>query len=172
MSAMTSALLRLYPRAWRRRYGAEMRALLEDEQTTLRTYVDLLAGAIDARRNPQVRVGADVTSTRIEGVRNMTKAAVCNPGNLTKADQMRSAAWMLGGSLLIVAAGVVLKLRLGPNAASEAMILGAFPASLMLSMESTYLKCYSRTARSVIAIGGALFILLMMWASVAIAYRI
>ena len=41
----------------------------------------------------------------------------------------------------------------------------------MLSMECTYLKRYSRAARWTIAFGGALFIVLIMWASVAIAYR-
>jgi hypothetical protein len=52
MSRLASALLRLYPRGWRRRYGAEMAAMLEAEPLTLRTATDLVAGAIDARLNP------------------------------------------------------------------------------------------------------------------------
>ena len=170
MSAVTSVLLRLYPRSWQRRYGAEMRELLADQRVSLRTYVDLLAGAIDARLNPQVR--SDIESGCFQGVTTMTKTAICNPVGLTTADQVRSGAWMIGGSLLMVAAATLLRLALGPNAWSEALVYGAFPASLMLSMESTYLKCYSRTARSVMSIGGALLILLMMWASVVLSYRI
>jgi uncharacterized membrane protein YozB (DUF420 family) len=45
-------LLRLYPRWWRRRYGEEFAALLEDLSGTrgrLRLAVDVVAGALDAR---------------------------------------------------------------------------------------------------------------------------
>ncbi len=41
-------LLRLYPRAWRERYEAEMLALLEEHDVTLATRLDLLRGAFDA----------------------------------------------------------------------------------------------------------------------------
>jgi len=41
-------LLRLYPRAWRRRYEAEMRAVVEQHHVTLATRLDLLRGALDA----------------------------------------------------------------------------------------------------------------------------
>lgn len=41
-------LLRLYPRAWRKRYEAEMSALLEEHDVTLATRLDLLRGAFDA----------------------------------------------------------------------------------------------------------------------------
>jgi hypothetical protein len=169
MSAMTTALLRLYPRAWRRRYGAEMDAMLAGEPLTPRTLVDLLAGAIDARLNPQI---PEIKSGHLQGVAAMTKTATCNPKGLTTGDQVRSAGWMIGGSLVMVGMAIWLKISLGSNVWSEGLLYGAFPASMMLSMESTYLKCYSRTARGVISVGGSLLILLMMWASVAIAYRI
>jgi hypothetical protein len=41
-------LLRLYPRAWRERYGVEMLAVLEQHDVTLATRLDLLRGAWDA----------------------------------------------------------------------------------------------------------------------------
>ncbi len=41
-------LLRLYPRWWRRRYGAEALDILEARPFTLTALVDLLAGALDA----------------------------------------------------------------------------------------------------------------------------
>jgi hypothetical protein len=41
-------LLRLYPRAWRERYEAEMLALLEQHDVTILTRIDLLRGALDA----------------------------------------------------------------------------------------------------------------------------
>jgi hypothetical protein len=41
-------LLRLYPKAWRQRYEAEMRAVLDQHEVTMVTRLDLLRGALDA----------------------------------------------------------------------------------------------------------------------------
>lgn len=49
-----SALLRLYPRAWRERYGDELVALLEDRPPSPLDLVDLVRGAFDARLHPQL----------------------------------------------------------------------------------------------------------------------
>lgn len=54
-----SAILRLYPRAWRERYGDELSALLEDHPASLLDQLDLIRGALDARLHPQVP-GTDV----------------------------------------------------------------------------------------------------------------
>jgi hypothetical protein len=43
------AVLRLYPRWWRARYGAEIEALLDDRPVGFRGAVDLARGALDAR---------------------------------------------------------------------------------------------------------------------------
>jgi len=164
-------LLRLYPRAWRRRYGAEMQDLLASERLSLRTLTDLLAGAIDARLNPQLLKAADQSAPSLGGTQIM-KATICNPAGISRQDQWRSAAWMVGGSLLLTVAGVLLKLQVGPNSFSEGLIYSAFPASLMLSSECTYLKRYSGAARTAMSVGGAVFMILVMWAAVAIGYRI
>jgi len=53
-----SNLLRLYPAAWRERYGDEMIALLEGQPATLLDHLDLIRGALDAHLHPQVRGAA------------------------------------------------------------------------------------------------------------------
>ena len=50
-----TALVRLYPRAWRERYEAEFLDLLEARPPTLGDRFDILRGALDARLHPQVR---------------------------------------------------------------------------------------------------------------------
>ena len=50
--ALAGWLLRLYPRRWRGRYEVEVHALLEEHEIRLRTLVDLLIGALDARLDP------------------------------------------------------------------------------------------------------------------------
>lgn len=53
MSARLARLaLGLYPLAYRRRYGEEMRALLEDQPPGRRTVIDLLKGALRAHLRP------------------------------------------------------------------------------------------------------------------------
>jgi hypothetical protein len=168
---MTSAwLLRLYPAAWRRRYGDEMRELLSAQQPTFRMFVDLIAGAIDARLNPQWHP-AD-RAGEMEGANKMVKALRCAPAGVTIADQWRSAAWMIGGSIFFTGIGILLKLQIGSNSLSEGLTYSAFPASLMLSSECTYLKRYSPAARTVMSIGGALLVVAVTWAAVAIGNRI
>src|SRR6185437_2256850 len=45
---MRGWLLRLYPRAWRQRYGPEFTALLEQQPLTPRSVLDVVRGALDA----------------------------------------------------------------------------------------------------------------------------
>jgi hypothetical protein len=48
-------LLWLYPRAWRRCYGPEMEALLEETKLTPAVLLDLVRGALDAHLHPEWR---------------------------------------------------------------------------------------------------------------------
>jgi len=50
----TTWLLRLYPAAWRTRYGLEFTELLLARPPSTRDRLDILRGAIDARLNPQM----------------------------------------------------------------------------------------------------------------------
>ncbi len=55
MSARIAAarcLLRAYPLAWRRRYGGEMEALVEDDPPSGRALLTLLTGALRAHLRP------------------------------------------------------------------------------------------------------------------------
>ncbi|MGH2462630.1 MAG: hypothetical protein ACRDFZ_03260 [Candidatus Limnocylindria bacterium] len=69
-------LVRLYPTAWRARFGEEFLDLLESRPLTLRAVADVLRGAIDAHLDPQL-VGGPLltprlpTSTRLLGVAAM-----------------------------------------------------------------------------------------------------
>ena len=49
-----AALIALYPRAWRERYGDELAAILEAEPPGLRARFDLLRSALDAHLHPPV----------------------------------------------------------------------------------------------------------------------
>ena len=170
MSRVASTLLRLYPRDWRHRYGGEMAAMLGDQPLTLRAATDLLAGAIDARLNSQWTRASTPADTK--GATMSTRMLRCTPVGVTRAEEWRSAAWMVGGSLVLTLISIALQAMWRENSLSESLLYAAFPASLMLSNECLYFKPYSRAARLTLSLGGALFIILMMWGATAIGNRI
>jgi len=136
--------------------------LVGSQPVSLRALVDLVAGAVDARLNPQLACAA--TGVGAEGLETMSRS-LCAIEGVTVRDQWRSAGWMVGGSLVLILVALGLKLRIGSNPISEAFVNAAFPASLVLSMECTYLKRYSSVARATISIGGAALIVLIMLAA-------
>ena len=58
-----SGLIRLYPRAWRQRYGDEFLALMSERPPTLRDRLDIVRGALDAHLFPQLP-GPDLVPDR------------------------------------------------------------------------------------------------------------
>jgi ATP-dependent Clp protease ATP-binding subunit ClpC len=46
--------VRFYPSGWRRRYGAELRTVLEGERPSARGVLDVLLGALDAHLHPEL----------------------------------------------------------------------------------------------------------------------
>jgi hypothetical protein len=166
---ITSSLLLLYPRAWRQRYGAEMKEMLTAQRLTLRTALDLVAGAIDARLNPQL---LPAQSRRLNGGTTMLTRFQCAPEGVSVQDQWRSAGWMVGGSIVLTLLSLGLLGVVGPNSFSEGLLYSAFPASLMLSSECTYLRRYSGAARAVMSVAGAVLVILMTWAAVVVGKMI
>ena len=145
MTAVTSALVRLYPRAWRQRYGPEMQELLDAEKPSLRTYADLIAGAVDARLNPQSKPAE--RAGQKEG-NQMVKAFRCAPAGVSVRGPMAERG--MDGRRI----ARPYRDQPDPPAADRperflgrVCLYSAFPASLMLSSECTYLKRYSRAAR-------------------------
>jgi hypothetical protein len=82
-----SRLVDLYPRAWRERYGDELRALLEQRPPSVRDRLDVLRGALDARIHPQL-AGPTEPEPIDEAVTNSRRA-----GRFTLAGAL---AWIAG----------------------------------------------------------------------------
>ena len=144
------ALVWLYPRAWRERYGEEVEALIAAERPSVRLALDLIAGAIDARLNPQWPPEQPAGGTRQGERTKKTLFAHCQPSESTAAEQRRSIAWMLGGTLVLALAYLALKRAFGDTLVVDAFGVSTFPIALLVSGHETYFKPYSRAARSVI----------------------
>lgn len=61
-------LVRLYPAAWRHRYGEEFLAVLEARPLKLADIVDIAHGALDAHLRPQAPLGRFQMATRLTGL--------------------------------------------------------------------------------------------------------
>lgn len=154
-----SWLVRLYPRAWRERYGAEMSAMLEQMSLTPAAVIDLVAGAVDARVAPHLLASRSNSSSEKEKamLSSMMKRCAAGPA-LSVRDQWIGASVMLGSCLLFSVAYVYAAHRYRGNELVDAFGVMAFPAALLISMPFTYVKGHSRITQWII-VGVSLVIL-------------
>jgi hypothetical protein len=127
-----SVLLRLYPGAWRARYGDEFEALLTERPPSRRDVLDIVLAAIDARLSPQIDSPA---ATRRAPVTARLAGAAAIAGGLTWSVTY-VAGWLLQaeGDLSLP---ILIALAL-----------------MLLSLPGTYLVAYARP----VALGAAAFV--------------
>ena len=71
-----SRLVRLYPKAWRDRYGEEFLTLLAERPPTFADLVDTVRGAVDAHLNPQAQTEPSPWTHRIPGILALSAGAL------------------------------------------------------------------------------------------------
>jgi len=98
-----SALVRLYPRAWRDRYEEEFLAMLEARPPTAGDRLDIVRGAIDARIHPQVRRPEAPEPAPVDGSPDDTVVV----RRLGYAALAGGVMWLIAWSFATVAAPVV-----------------------------------------------------------------
>jgi len=150
-------LLRLYPRAWRRRYGAEIEELVASQPRSLQLAIDLLGGAIDAHWKPQafgerMESAAAVEAGGTDMVHRL-KSCRATP-QMSPRDALLSGALSIGGSLVVAATLFIWK---HPMVESVAMTM--LPGVWLLAIQPFYLRGHSTRAK-VALIGGPLIVLL------------
>jgi hypothetical protein len=143
-----SRLLRLYPPAWRARYGDEFREIVCSRRASLGVVIDIVAGAVDAWLQPQSIVAADHIQEKTMAATLMKRCAAGS--NLSIREQRIGAAIMLGGPLALAAMYVYLAARYGGNDLVDAFGMLIVPASLTLALPLTGLRDASWRARLVV----------------------
>lgn len=135
-------LLRLYPRAWRERYGEEFLELVGQEPLRFGLVVNIVAGALDARMSRQRPAIPEGTTAGLQGgaiVMNALRMSCRRSAKLSRRDSFSGSAVILGVSLFSAIAGVWLK-RAGYDTVSLTVLTFGFPVSMLVSMPFTYLK--------------------------------
>ncbi len=139
-------LLRLYPRAWRERYGAEIEEVIGAQRPSLQLLVDLLGGAIDARLKPQAfarRLQAETSDAR--GETDMVHRLKCGDAavaNMTIRESMISGGMSIGFALVLAAV-----LFATDNELVETILLTMSPGIFVLGVQWHYLRGHSLPAR-------------------------
>jgi hypothetical protein len=156
-------LLRLYPAAWRARYGEEFLATVGDGGLRARDVFDILMVAIDAWLSPDVRdaTRAYRPATNGGGISMLRSSVGCSPSNsrVTRRDGFIGAGVMIGATLFFSLLGIALR-RSGWPVTGEILKDLAFPGSLAISMPFWLMKGQPWKAQGVI-IGGTLFLLVV-----------
>jgi hypothetical protein len=136
-------LIRLYPPAWRRRYGRELAELIATQPASFSTAVDLVSGAADAWLNPQPSTAATAADAKGEEamVPKMLQLRCAGYGsNVTRADAWKAAAVTLGGTLMLALALTWAMRRYGNGPYLEALLSMGWLVPLLFSQRYTSLK--------------------------------
>lgn len=145
MTDRTAArFVRLYPRAWRTRYGGEFMHVLTAQPMTLRLAADVIGGAIDARLRRQPRAGheGDVMTA------GLLKRCARGGSHLTAAEAWRAAAILIGASLVFSGLYIWAKVTLpDQEELVDAFGIMAYPAALIVTIPYYYMKDATRAAK-------------------------
>lgn len=158
-----ASLVRLFPPAWRARYGDEFVATAGDDPLGARQVFDVVMVAIDAWLSSDVRNATRAfrvaAPTPGGGTAMLKSMLACSRtrSNVTPRDGLIGAGVMLGASILFSLAGIGAR-RAGWVLTGEVLKSLAFAGPFMLSMPFWMMKGQPRRAQAVI-IGGTLFII-------------
>ena len=136
-------LVRLYPPAWRRRYGRELEELIATQPASLRTAIDLVAAAIDAWLNPQSSTVVPTADAKGAGAMlpRMLQLRSCGYGpQVTKADNIKAAAVIVGGTLALVVVVTMAISRFGENAYLKSLMSMGWLVPFLISQRYTTYK--------------------------------
>lgn len=163
-------LLKLYPKPWRARYGEEFAAILRTQPASLGLFVDVLAGALDARMLPQVKPVVAAGENAMAA--DLMKRCAAGGPQLSSREQYLAGAVMIAGAFGVGAAYVWLRHRFGATPAVEALGYSALPAIFILYTQMAYLRNRSVPTQGILVGGSYAAIYLLYWAACAIAVRL
>ena len=158
-----SRLLRLYPRAWRDRYGDEFVAIAADQGgLNAAQTIDVVFAAIDAWLSMDVRQATRAASagTSTGGGSTMLKAMLCErtKPRVTIVDGLIGAGIMIASTLLFLWLTSAAR-NAGWTEAAKAIAGLSFPVSFTVSMPFWLMRGQPWKAQAAI-IGGTLVILI------------
>jgi hypothetical protein len=116
-------VVRLYPRAWRARYGAELLDLLETRPPDRAAWMDLVRGALDAHLHPGLPARVPTATAIVAGIAWIAAAAV-SLAEPVLPDWPGFLVWTLPLGLLGAITGLAVTLAIGRRAGDRGTTRG------------------------------------------------
>jgi hypothetical protein len=158
-------LVRLYPPAWRRRYGRELADLIATQPASYGLAMDLIAGAVDAWLNPQSSTATAAADTGGGAMVSRMLQLRCAGHGPTKADALKAAAVMLGGTLMTTMALTWAIWRYGKDPYLEALLSVSWLVMYLVSQHYTDYKGRPARVQAVLIGGPAVLVVAIVMAS-------
>ena len=165
-------LIKLYPPAWRRRYGREMAELIASQPASFGTAIDLVAAAVDAWLNPQSSTATAAAGSKGERTMLAERLQLRCAGHgapVTAKDGLKGAAVTLVGTLVLVLAFSWAMGRYGKNPYLQSLQSISFLFPMLYSQRYWALKGRPASVQAVLIGGPALIVLAIAlaaaWAS-------
>jgi hypothetical protein len=159
-------LLRLYPRAWRARYGDEFLATLGPGPLHPQQLIDIVSGAVDAWLSNDVSRTTAPSRGGAGGDRPLLFQALasCERSRMryTTRDALRSAGIILVASALFSVAAIAAR-QSGAARAGEILATFSFPAALTLSLPFWLMKGQPWKAQAAIVGGTWVLLAVVAW---------
>lgn len=155
-------LIKLYPPAWRRRYGREMAELVASQPASFGTAIDLVASAVDAWLNPQSSTAAAAAGSKGERAMMAEKLQLRCAGYgapVTAKDGLKGAAFIIVGTLVLTLAFSWAMGRYGKNPYLESLQSMSFLFPMLYSQRYWALKGRPASVQAVLIGGPALIVL-------------
>ena len=157
-------LVRLYPANWRRRYGAELAALIDSQPFTPQLAFDLIAGALDAHLHPEFinasglaeeSAASHLATSTTTGANTMLARTLnlrcCeNRGQVNPEDSRLSTQVNLGGSLFLAVVWLIALKQFPHNSYVLALGMMTYIGPMILSTMFTSLKTRSAETRTIL----------------------
>jgi hypothetical protein len=161
-------LLRLYPEAWRARYGEEFATVLASQRASFGLLLDVLGGAVDAHLHPQVLpTDSNQVPNPNEGEDTMTLALLqrCALGGpkLSSGERRFASTLAILSALAMASLYLVLTKIFRQAPAVQAVIYASVFFTSSIQVQMAYLRNRSRGAQALIlgAELGAMYLLML-----------
>jgi hypothetical protein len=165
-------LIRLYPKAWRERYGDEFSEVLLGQHASVGMIVDVLGGALDAHLHPQVHVRQTETAKGDAMTADMMKRCALGGPKVSKKEMVRGSLVLAVVYIALTFAYVRLTKAFHGSPAVEALGYSLFAVMTLVYLQMGYLRRRSAAAQALFVGGFSVFIYLAMWAICATAAAI
>jgi hypothetical protein len=166
-------LLRLYPAAWRARYGEEFAAVLAGQRVSLGLLLDVIGGTVDAHLHPQV---LPAHSNQTQGEDTMTLALLqrCALGGpkLSPSERRFASTLAIMSALAMASLYLVLTKLYRQAAAVQAVIYASVIFTSSIRVQMVYLRNRSRAAQALILGAELAAMYLFMLSACLIASRL